>query len=330
MREMREVKRAFPDRAVIASLMVDNVKEVWQEIVRRVQDVGVDGFELNFGCPHGMSERGMGSAVGQSPEFLQLATEWVVEVAEVPVIVKLTPNITDIRYTARAAAQGGAHAVSMINTINSLIGVDLSTWTPIPNVDGLSAHGGYCGPAVKPIALNMVADCARDPLVGIPISGIGGVSTWQDAVEYMLLGASGVQVCTAVMHHGFRIVEDMIDGLNQYLDGRGLSSAMDLVGKAVGRVVNWGDLNLEYKVVARIDQDKCIHCNKCYIACEDAAHQCIDRVAEGSGQLALVVDEEECVGCNLCAIVCPVEDCIEMARVDAGGQALSWRERQAL
>ena len=330
LREMREVKRAFPDRAVIASLMVDNVKEVWQEIVRRVQDVGVDGFELNFGCPHGMSERGMGSAVGQSPEFLQLATEWVVEVAEVPVIVKLTPNITDIRYTARAAAQGGAHAVSMINTINSLIGVDLSTWTPIPNVDGLSAHGGYCGPAVKPIALNMVADCARDPLVGIPISGIGGVSTWQDAVEYMLLGASGVQVCTAVMHHGFRIVEDMIDGLNQYLDGRGLSSAMDLVGKAVGRVVNWGDLNLEYKVVARIDQDKCIHCNKCYIACEDAAHQCIDRVADGSGQLALVVDEEECVGCNLCAIVCPVEDCIEMARVDAGGQALSWRERQAL
>ena len=330
LREMREVKRAFPDRAVIASLMVDNVKEVWQEIVKRVQDVGVDGFELNFGCPHGMSERGMGSAVGQSPEFLQLATEWVVEVAEVPVIVKLTPNITDIRYTARAAAQGGAHAVSMINTINSLIGVDLSTWTPIPNVDGLSAHGGYCGPAVKPIALNMVADCARDPLVGIPISGIGGVSTWQDAVEYMLLGASGVQVCTAVMHHGFRIVEDMIDGLNQYLDGRGLSSAMDLVGKAVGRVVNWGDLNLEYKVVARIDQDKCIHCNKCYIACEDAAHQCIDRVADGSGQLALVVDEEECVGCNLCAIVCPVEDCIEMARVDAGGQALSWRERQAL
>jgi len=330
LREMREVKRAFPDRAVIASLMVDNVKEVWQEIVKRVQDVGVDGFELNFGCPHGMSERGMGSAVGQSPEFLQLATEWVVEVAEVPVIVKLTPNITDIRYTARAAAQGGAHAVSMINTINSLIGVDLNTWTPIPNVDGLSAHGGYCGPAVKPIALNMVADCARDPLVGIPISGIGGVSTWQDAVEYMLLGASGVQVCTAVMHHGFRIVEDMIDGLNQYLDGRGLSSAMDLVGKAVGRVVNWGDLNLEYKVVARIDQDKCIHCNKCYIACEDAAHQCIDRVADGSGQLALVVDEEECVGCNLCAIVCPVEDCIEMARVDAGGQALSWRERQAL
>ncbi len=330
LREIREVKRAFPDRAVIASLMVDNVKEVWQEIVKRVQDVGVDGFELNFGCPHGMSERGMGSAVGQSPEFLRQATEWVVEVAEVPVIVKLTPNITDIRYTARAAAQGGAHAVSMINTINSLIGVDLNTWTPIPNVDGRGAHGGYCGPAVKPIALNMVADCARDPLVGIPISGIGGVSTWQDAVEYMLLGASGVQVCTAVMHHGFRIVEDMIDGLNQYLDARGLSSAMDLVGKSVGRVGNWGDLNLEYKVAARIDQDKCIRCNKCYIACEDAAHQCIDRAPDGSGQMALVVDEEECVGCNLCSIVCPVENCIEMARVDSGGPAFSWRERQAL
>lgn len=327
LREIREVKRAFPDRAVIASLMMEPKKHRWQELVKRVQDAGVDGFELNFGCPHGMSERGMGSAVGQVPEYVEQTTSWVAEVAEVPVIVKLTPNITDIRYTARAAVRGGADAVSMINTINSLMGVDLDTWYPIPHVDGKGAHGGYCGPAVKPIALHMVADCARDPQVSVPISGIGGISTWRDAAEFILMGATSVQVCTAVMHHGFRIVEDMIDGLNRYLDEKGISSVMELVGRAVHRYVDWGDLNLEYKVVARIDQDKCIHCNKCYIACEDAAHQCIDRVETGSGQSLLVVDEEECVGCNLCSMVCPV-DCIEMVRVETGRPPQTWRERQ--
>ncbi|CAB3395298.1 NAD-dependent dihydropyrimidine dehydrogenase subunit PreA [Kyrpidia spormannii] len=327
LREIREVKRAFPDRAVIASLMMEPKKQRWQELVKRVQDVGVDGFELNFGCPHGMSERGMGSAVGQVPEYVEQTTAWVTEVSEVPVIVKLTPNVTDVRYTARAAVRGGAAAVSMINTINSLIGVDLDTWYPIPHVDGLGAHGGYCGPAVKPIALHMVADCARDPEVRVPISGIGGISTWRDAAEFILMGATSVQVCTAVMHHGFRIVEDMIDGLNRYLDEKGLASVMELVGRAVHRYVDWSDLNLEYKIVARINQQRCIQCNKCYISCEDAAHQCIDRVQTESGRTMLVVDESECVGCNLCSMVCPV-DCIDMVRVDTGRPPQTWRERQ--
>jgi dihydropyrimidine dehydrogenase (NAD+) subunit PreA len=270
----------------------------------------------------------MGSAVGQVPELVQQTTEWVVEVAEVPVIVKLTPNITDIRYTARAAARGGAHAVSMINTINSLMGVDLNTWRPIPHVDGFGAHGGYCGPAVKPIALGMVAECARDPQIPVPISGIGGISTWQDAVEFMLMGATTVQVCTAVMYNGFRIVEDMIDGLNNYLDERGIPSVTDIIGKAVHRYTDWGNLNLNYKIVARIDQDKCIHCNRCYIACEDASHQCIHPVAQENGKRMLVVDESECVGCNLCSMVCPVEGCITMVEVDTGLPPQSWRERQ--
>ncbi|MBD5633513.1 MAG: NAD-dependent dihydropyrimidine dehydrogenase subunit PreA, partial [Candidatus Eremiobacteraeota bacterium] len=247
--------------------------------------------------------------------------------ATVPVIVKLTPNITDIRTTARAAKRGGAHAISLINTLNSLIGVDLDTWNPIPHVDGRGAHGGYCGPAVKPIALNMVADCARDAAVRLPISGIGGIATWRDAVEFFLMGAATVQVCTAVMHHGFRIVEDMLDGLGNYLDERGIASVNDLVGKTVPRFVEWNDLNLDYRVVARIDPEKCIRCNKCYIACEDAAHQCIDRIVRPNGGHDLVVDEAHCVGCNLCAIVCPVDDCITMARVDDGATTTSWRER---
>ncbi|MGZ4107988.1 MAG: NAD-dependent dihydropyrimidine dehydrogenase subunit PreA [Tumebacillaceae bacterium] len=330
LKEMAETKKRFPNHALIASLMVEPSQQKWHEIVKAVEAIGVDGLELNFGCPHGMAERGMGSAVGQQPDMIRQQVEWVKEVAQTPVIVKLTPNITDIRWTARAAREGGADAVSMINTINSLMGVDLDSWLPIPHVDGKGAHGGYCGPAVKPIALNMVAECARDPKVGIPISGIGGVATWRDAVEFLLMGATGVQVCTAAMHHGFRIVEDMIDGLNNYLDQRGIASVMDIVGKSVNTYSDWGNLNLNYQVVARINEETCINCNKCYIACEDTSHQCIERVTnEATGKTQLVVREEDCVGCNLCSIVCPVEGTIQMVEVPNDLQPQSWNQRQA-
>ncbi|MDP9110926.1 MAG: NAD-dependent dihydropyrimidine dehydrogenase subunit PreA [Candidatus Eremiobacteraeota bacterium] len=324
--EIAECKREFPDHAIVASLMEVCEREAWHELVKRVQEVAIDGFELNFGCPHGMSERGMGAAVGQHPDLIAQITEWVVEISRVPVIVKLTPNVTDIKAPARAARRGGAHAISMINTINSLMGVDLDSWNPVPHVDGKSSHGGYCGPAVKPIALNMVNECARDADVALPISGIGGIESWRDAAEFLLLGATNVQVCTSVMHHGFRIVEDMVDGLNSYLDDHGIAHVSDLVGKSQNRITTWENLNLNYKVVARIDQDLCIHCNKCYIACEDAAHQCIDRIG-ANGIAQLVVDEGECVGCNLCAMVCPVPDCIEMVRVDDGLTPESWKQR---
>jgi dihydropyrimidine dehydrogenase (NAD+) subunit PreA len=327
LREIAECKAAYPDRAIVASLMTDCTQARWHELVRLCQTVPIDGFELNFGCPHGMSERGMGAAVGQDPELVEEITRWVKEVATVPVIVKLTPNITDVRYTARAATRGGADAISLINTINSLMGVDIDTWNPIPHVDGKSSHGGFCGPAVKPIALNMVGDCARDPAVTIPISGIGGIANWRDAVEFMLMGSTNVQVCTAAMRDGFRIVEDMIDGLNTYLDDRGLSSVDELVGKSVARFVDWNDLNLDYKIVASIDTDLCINCNKCYIACEDAAHQCIDQLVDERNGAYLKVNEEHCVGCNLCSMVCPVEDCITMVRVDSGETTHTWRER---
>lgn len=330
LKEMKEVKRKFPNHALVASLMMEPNREKWHELVKAVEDIGVDGLELNFGCPHGMAERGMGSAVGQQPELVQQQTEWVKEVAQTPVIVKLTPNITDIRYTARAAKQGGADAVSMINTINSLMGVDIDTWNPIPHVDGKGAHGGYCGPAVKPIALNMVAECARDSQINLPISGIGGISNWRDVVEFMLMGSSSIQVCTAAMLYGFRIVEDMIEGLSHYLDERGIESVMDIVGKSVPRYSEWGNLNLNYKVVARIDEQSCINCNRCHIACEDTSHQCIDMVQMENGGKKLVVREADCVGCNLCSIVCPIEDCITMVEIPTGQPPLTWRERTAL
>lgn len=329
LKEIYETKKKFPDHAIVVSLMVEPQQEKWHEIVKRVEDVGVDGLELNFGCPHGMAERGMGAASGQVPELVEKQTCWVKEAAETPVIVKLTPNITDITATAYAAVQGGADAISLINTINSLMGVDLDTWNTIPNVGNQGTHGGYCGPAVKPIALGMVGECARQPEINVPISGIGGISSWQDAVEFMLMGATGVQVCTAAMHHGFRIVEDMIDGLDNYLDEKGIPSVTDLVGRSVPKYTDWGNLDLNYKVVARINNDQCIHCNKCYISCEDTSHQCIDRLTDENGDSILKVREEDCVGCNLCSIVCPVDGAIDMIEKPSG-TSLTWNERQAL
>lgn len=320
LKEIKEVKYHFPERSLIASLMMEHNRQRWQDLVKQVQDVGVDGFELNFGCPHGMAERGMGSAVGQHTDLIAQQVEWVMEASEIPVIVKLTPNITDIRYPAISAVKAGCSAISMINTINSLIGVDLQTWNPIPHVDGKGSHGGYCGPAVKPIALHMVADCARDPRITVPISGIGGISNWRDAVEFILMGATNVQVCTAVMHHGFRIIEELIDGLNNYLDSMGIALLSDIIGKSVNKYVEWSNLNIDYNVVAKIEQDKCIHCNKCYISCEDAAHQAIELVPLSGVKNyshTLLVNKDKCVGCNLCYEVCPVEGCIQMLEVDS-------------
>ncbi|OES44828.1 NAD-dependent dihydropyrimidine dehydrogenase subunit PreA [Domibacillus iocasae] len=327
LKEIYETKKRFPNHAVIASLMVEPKQEKWHEIVKKVEAAGVDGLELNFGCPHGMAERGMGAASGQVPELVEKQTRWAKEAANTPVIVKLTPNITDITATAWAAVQGGADAISMINTINSLAGVDLDSWNTVPNVAGKGAHGGYCGPAVKPIALNMVAECARNPEINIPISGIGGISNWKDAAEFILMGAGSVQVCTAAMHHGFSIVEDMIDGLNNYLDDKQLASVEELIGRTVPRYSDWGNLDLNYKIVASINKDTCINCNKCHIACEDTAHQCIDMLTSPDGNKYLQVREEDCVGCNLCSIVCPVDGAIDMIEIP-NGPPMTWNERQ--
>ncbi len=315
LREIKAVKRDYPDRAMVVSLMVPCVEEAWKAILPLVEETGADGVELNFGCPHGMSERGMGSAVGQVPEYIEMVTRWVKQNTRMPCIVKLTPNITDIRKPAMAAHAGGADAVSLINTINSITSVDLDLFAPEPTIDGKGAHGGYCGPAVKPIALNMVAEIARTPeMRGLPISGIGGVTTWKDAAEFMALGAGNVQVCTAAMTYGFKIVQEMISGLSQYLDEKGLNSTADLVGRAVPNISDWQHLNLNYVTKARINQDLCISCGRCFAACEDTSHQAIAM----SEDRVFTVKDDECVACNLCVNVCPVEDCITMEELAAG------------
>jgi len=315
LEEITRVKKDYPDRAVIVSLMVPCEEQAWKDILPEVEATGADGIELNFGCPHGMAERGMGSAVGQVPEYVQMVAEWCKKYYSKPVIVKLTPNITDIRTSARAAKAGGADAVSLINTINSITSVNLDVMSPEPMIDGKGTHGGYCGPAVKPIALHMVADIARDADThGFPISAIGGVTTWRDAAEFMALGAGNVQVCTAAMTYGFKIVSEMISGLSQWMDEKGYTSTDQFIGRAVPNVTDWNYLNLNHITKARIDQDACIKCGRCYAACEDTSHQAItmseDRVFE--------VQDDECVACNLCVNVCPVENCITMLTLEPG------------
>ncbi len=322
--EIRRVKRNWPDRAVVVSIMVPCTEDAWKKILPHVEDTGCDGIELNFGCPHGMSERNMGAAVGQVPEYVQMVAAWCKHYSKMPVIVKLTPNITDILKPARAALAGGADAVSLINTVMSITAVDLDLMAPEPTVDGQGSHGGYCGPAVKPIALRMVGDIARDTeMRGLPISGIGGISGWRDAAEFIALGAGTVQVCTAAMHYGFRIVDDMIDGLSNWMDSKGYATIADFQGRAVKNYVHWSDLNLNFKTIAKIDQDLCIKCGLCHIACEDTSHQSIAALRV-DGKRRYEVIEEECVGCNLCAHVCPVESCITMQPQPAAKPKLVW------
>lgn len=347
--EIRDVKRLWSDRAVIVSAMVESTPEAWSDIVRRIEDTGADGIELNYGCPHGMSERGMGAAVGQVPEYCEQITGWVKNAASIPIIVKLTPNITNIVYPARSAVAAKADGLSLINTINSIVGVDLDTLEVTPSIGGKAGHGGYAGPAVKPIALNMLSALSVDEVVvgsRLPISGMGGISTWQDAAEFLLLGATSLQVCTAVMHYGFRIIEDLCDGLSNWMDAHNFATIADVRGKSLSRISDFKNFDLSFRAVARIDTSKCIKCDLCYVACNDTAHQCIDLIAvDGSTveprsydvhsngkQEAITtrpqprVREEDCVGCRLCYNVCPVENCIEMVELPPTFPSVTWDE----
>lgn len=327
LREIEEMRREWPDRVIIGSIMAPMDEGAWKQLAVRLANAGVHGIELNLGCPHGMCERGMGSAVGQAPDLVERTTRWVREAVNLPVFAKLTPNVTDILVPAMAAKAGGADAVSLINTVNSVIGVDLDAMAPLPTVDGQGTHGGYCGEAVKPIALHMVAEIARArETAGLEISAIGGVTTWRDAAEFIALGASGLQVCTAAMLYGFRIVDDMIDGLSAFMKAKGYRTIEDFKGMAAARTVDWNALNMNYDLKAAIDSDKCIECGRCHIACEDTSHQAIRIDAKPGGGRKFTVIDEECIGCNLCMHVCPVSDCITMKPVDNGKPYLAWPE----
>jgi dihydropyrimidine dehydrogenase (NAD+) subunit PreA len=328
LQEIRECLKEFPDRAMVVSLMADNNKAAWHDMIKQVEDTGAHGIELNFGCPHGMTERGMGAAVGQDPEIARMVVEWVMERATIPVLTKLTPNVHSVVPAGKAVVEAGTNGLSLINTIQSITGVDLDTFEVRPNVGGQSAYGGYCGPAVKPIALKFLHSLSKNPVFkNVPISGIGGVTDWKDAAEFLLLGATNVQVCTAVMKYGFRIIEDLTSGLSNWMDEKGFTRLEDCIGLSVKKVTEWEKLDLNYHIVAKIDQSKCIHCGLCHITCEDASHQAIN-LLRGTPYNTYTVKEPECVGCNLCQLVCPVEDCIEMVEQRKGDEYLNWTEFQ--
>jgi len=311
LNDLKEVKKRFPDRAVIASLMGEVKKEVWQELAIKAAGVGVDGLELNIVCPHGKKEMVLGKSDGKLTDIFYEVVSWVRAVTKLPLIVKLTGNLADIAEVGRVVKKAGANAISATNTIRSIAGVDLDTLIPRPTVAGQSAMGGYSGFAIKPIALRCIAELAMDKEIDLPLSGIGGVTTWQDAAEFILLGASSVQVSTAVMREGYRIVEDLIDGLSNWMDKKGFEKIEDMVGRSVPCLTAVDSLNLDYKVVATIDKEVCEKCGLCYIACRDGGHQAIsldtDRIP--------IVDEDKCVGCSLCSLICPVSDCIVMKEV---------------
>lgn len=304
--ELERTKKEYPSKILIASIMAEMDPSKWQELAEKVQDTGVDAIELNVSCPHGMPERGMGAAIGQDPKLTGDVVKWVKEVVDVPVIAKLTPNVTDITLIAKAAEENGADALAGINTVLGFMGVDLETLEPKPSVGGMSAFGGCCGPAVKPIALRFVAQMAKS--TNLPISGVGGVSTWRDAVELMMVGATTVQVCTAVMFRGYKIIAGFKSGLANYMKEKGFESVKDIVGYILPKMSTVESLDFNQNVVYEVDKEKCIRCGLCYVACRDAGYEAItldkDRLA--------TIDEDKCDGCSLCSNVCPVWDCIKI------------------
>jgi dihydropyrimidine dehydrogenase (NAD+) subunit PreA len=307
---IRKTKQKYPNNLLVASLMAPAVPDEWHKLVQKVQSAGPDMIELNLSCPH-MAEGGIGSAIGQDPRLAGDVTKWVKEVAEVPVMVKLTPNVTDIISIGNAAKRNGADALSAINTVLSMTGIDLDTMEPKPSVKGLSTFGGFSGPSVKPISLRIAVQLAKG--VGLPLSSIGGITTWRDAAEFLMCGATTMQLCTAVMWKGYGIIEDLTTGLSNYLYEKDIGSVKEIIGHALPKIYDsLGDLDFAHKVVFEIDKTKCIKCGLCYVACRDGGYDAIELDEER----VPTVDEEKCDGCSLCMHVCPVWDCVKMKTVE--------------
>lgn len=297
--EVAAIKKEYPDRVLIASIMASPDLTEWQELARTMQDAGADAIELNVSCPHGMPERGVGAAIGQHPDLVRAVTRAVRKVATVPLIVKLTPNVTDILPAAEAAVDGGADILSAINTVQCLMGIDLDTLEPRPSVAGASTYGGYSGPAVKPIGLRIISQIARE--LPVPLMGIGGISRWQDAAEYITAGASAVQVCTAVMWEGAGIVRGLNAGLSGYLTEKGFTGVGALRGRALPRIGTHESLSRSaYRIAAREFPERCTSCGRCVAACRDGGYHAIT-IADR----CITIERDQCDGCGLCSDVCP-------------------------
>jgi dihydropyrimidine dehydrogenase (NAD+) subunit PreA len=306
---MKRIKKDFPNKILIASIMGETEEE-WTKLASMVTSAGADIIECNFSCPQMTSDK-MGADVGQNPELVKAYTAATKRGTHLPVLAKMTPNLGNMVIPAIASMEGGATGLAAINTIKSITNVNVDTAIAYPAVNGKSSVSGYSGKAVKPIALRFINEIASHPnLKKVPISGIGGIETWQDALEFILLGASNLQVCTAVMQYGYRIVEDMISGLSYYMESKGIDKLEQLVGMALENIVPAENLNRDHIIFPKISDEKCIGCGRCYISCDDGGHQAINwsKVRKPS------VMEDKCVGCHLCSQVCPA-DAIEYGKV---------------
>lgn len=308
---MYQLKKDYPDKVLIASIMGENEEE-WVKLSKAVTEIGADIIECNFSCPQ-MTTCSMGSDVGTNLELVEKYSAAVRRGTHLPVLAKMTPNITSMELSARAAIKGGSTGIAAINTIKSITEVDLDTFTCLPVVNGKSSISGYSGKAVKPIALRFIAQLAKDPeLKGIPISGMGGIETWEDALEFLLVGATTLQVTTSIMQYGYRIVEDMISGMSYWMQDKGINSLSEIIGAALPNIIPADQIDRDFKVYPEINHDKCIGCGRCYISCYDGGHQAIKWDSEDRKPY---VDKDICVGCGLCGIVCPINKCITPGEV---------------
>ncbi len=302
---MYRLVRDYPEHVTVATIMGSSEEE-WKQLAKMCDEAGVPLIEGNFSCPQ-MTSHAMGSDVGTNPELVKKYCEAVTSTTKIPFIAKMTPNITSMELPARAALEGGAAAVSCINTVKSISNIDFENNTCMPVVNGKSSISGYSGAAVKPIALRFCANLLQDEIVGKrDLSGIGGIETWKDAAEFLALGCKTVQVTTAIMQYGYRIVEDMINGLSHFMDERGYDNLEQFIGCALPNIIPAEDLNRDFRLLPKFDDKKCVGCGRCYVSCYDAAHQAIDW-NEKKRRPEL---NDNCVGCHLCLNVCPVQGCI--------------------
>jgi dihydropyrimidine dehydrogenase (NAD+) subunit PreA len=300
---LKKLKKDYPGKIIIASIMGENEEE-WTKLAELTTEAGADIIECNFSCPH-MTSKGLGSDVGQNPELVALYTKAAIKGTHLPVLAKMTPNIGNMELPAIAAIEAGAAGIAAINTIKSIMNVNLSSFASAPNVEGKTSVGGYSGKAIKPIALRFVHDLRKcEELKSTQISGMGGIETWRDAAEFLTLGCENLQITTSVMQYGYRIIEDLINGMKLYLNSEGHKNITEIVGKALPNIIPADSLNRDSICYPKFDREKCVGCGRCYISCFDGGHQAI-RIDKNARKPILISDK--CVGCQLCTTICPAE-----------------------
>lgn len=316
--ELKTLRKLYPKKMIIGSVMAPgHDMQAWAKLVTEMNRAGCDAVELNLGCPHGMPERDMGAVCSQDPEIVYNIVSTAKASSKVPILTKLTPNVTNIKVMASAAKKGGTDAITVINTVNGIIGVDIYKKQPHLSVNGCTAVGGISGNAVKPIGLKCVAECKQ--ATELPISATGGISGWQEGVEYLLMGAGQLQVCTEIMLRGFKIVKGMNQGLEKYMDEMGVSSVDALVGDLYKNVTSFSHLlDVSSSMKVKINEETCTGCKLCVTSCDDAGYKALlmGTVADktrtiGHRDVAKLIDEN-CTGCNLCVAVCPVPECMTL------------------